>query len=90
MGSCFHGNCEMVSSQAELLAEGEEGTIYHSLYKSFTEISVVDRNDATNAIQKTLKKKIMGAKPWFVIGTKIKADYIKAGDHKISSKINGW
>jgi len=55
MGSYFHGGGETISSQAEQLVEGEEGTIYHSLYKSFTEISV-DRNDATNAMQKRLKK----------------------------------
>jgi len=89
MGSYFHGDGETISSQAEQLVEGEEGTIYHSLYKSFTEISV-DRNDATNAMQKRLKK-TFSREPniGFIVGTQIKAEYIKAGECKISNKIDG-
>jgi len=50
MDSYFHGNGKMISSQADMLATGEDS--YQLLYEVYTDISM-DRNDATNANRKT-------------------------------------
>ncbi len=90
MESYFHGDDDKIASQASMLANGEAGTVYQSLYESVTAISL-DKTDQTGATQKKLKE-IFSWEPHlnYFVRTHIKPNYIKLADRKIgSSKIEG-
>jgi len=55
MESYFHGDDDKIASQASMLANGEAGTVYQSLYKLVTAISL-DKTDLTGETQKKLKE----------------------------------
>jgi len=91
MEALFHGDGETVTSQAEMVANGQPETLFYSLYEKHTIISV-NRNDTTGASQKKLKKIFSRERAIdFFVGTEIKPEYIKAHDRNLDSgRIEGW
>jgi len=75
MEALFHDDDKTVTSQAEMVANGQPETLFYVLYEKHTIISV-NRNNNTGALQKKLKKIFSHEKAAdFFVGTKIKPEF---------------